>query len=70
MRFPRDQVAALTGEAWLRFLDESGGNGRFREGPGRILAAGPYQRSLPAEVDTAGLIVLVREWVTRNAGAR
>ncbi len=68
MRFPRQRVAALTGLAWLRFLDETGGNGRFAEGPGRALATGPYQRSLPSDLDATGLVALVREWVTRNAG--
>jgi hypothetical protein len=66
--YPREQVAALSGNAWLRFLDESGGNGRFANGPGRVLANGPYQRSLPAELDTAGLTALVREWVQKNSG--
>jgi hypothetical protein len=69
MRFPRERVAALTGDAWLRFLDESGGNGRFADGPGRVLSTGPYQRSLPADLDASGLVALVREWVIRNAGA-
>jgi hypothetical protein len=69
MRFPREKVAALTGGGWLGFLDETGGNGRFCEGPGRVLAAGPYQRALPQDLDTSGLIALVREWVERNAGA-
>ena len=69
LRFPRRQVAALTGNAWLRFLDESGGEGRFVEGPGRVLAAGPYQRSLPADLDITGFVALLREWVGKNAGA-
>ncbi len=68
-RFPRQQVAALTGSAWLRFLDESGGNGRFAGGPGRVLATGPYQRSLSPDLDTTALTVLIREWVSRNTGA-
>jgi Domain of unknown function (DUF4381) len=68
-RFPRERVAALTGSAWLRFLDESGGNGRFAEGPGRVLSTGPYQRSLPGDLDASGLVALIREWVTRNGGA-
>jgi hypothetical protein len=68
MCYPREQVAALSGNAWLRFLDESGGDGRFANGPGRVLASGPYQRSLPAELDTAGLVALVREWVQKNSG--
>lgn len=65
-RFPRKQVATLTGDAWLRFLDDSGGNGRFAAGPGRALASAPYQRSLPADLDSAGLAALVREWVGKN----
>ena len=69
VRYPRERVAALTGSSWLRFLDESGGNGRFAEGPGSVLGTGPYQRSLPSDLDAAGLVVLIREWVTRNAGA-
>jgi len=69
MRFPRQQVAALTGRAWLRFLDASGGNGRFADGPGRVLATGPYQRSLPSDLDTAVFVALVREWVKQNVGA-
>ncbi len=69
MRFPRRHVAALTGNAWLRFIDESGGNGQFTQGPGRVLATAPYQRSLPSDLDAARLVALLREWVARNAGA-
>ena len=68
MCYPREQVAALSGNAWLRFLDKSGGDGRFADGPGRVLASGPYQRSLPPDLDTAGLAALVREWVKKNTG--
>jgi len=68
MCYPREQVAALCGDAWLRFLDKSGGNGRFAAGPGRVLASGPYQRSLPPNLDVAALAALVREWVTKNSG--
>jgi hypothetical protein len=69
MRFPRQHVAALTGNAWLRFLDESGGDGQFTQGPGRLLATAPYQRALPSDLDAARLVALLREWVARNAGA-
>jgi hypothetical protein len=67
MRFPRDTVAALSGKAWLRFLDESGGQGRFTDGPGRVLGSAPYQRALPADLDIVGLVALVRDWVGRNS---
>jgi hypothetical protein len=65
-RFPREQIAVLSGDAWLRFLDESGGNGRFADGPGRVLADGPYRRTLPADLDITGFVALVREWVDKN----
>lgn len=65
-RFPRRQVASLTGRAWLGFLDASGGQGRFGAGPGQVLAGSPYQRSLPAELDMDALMALVREWVQVN----
>lgn len=67
-RFPRRRVASLTGRAWLHFLDESGGQGRFTEGPGRVLAGVPYQRSLPTDLDTDALMALVREWARKNLG--
>ncbi len=65
-RYPRDRVAGLTGTAWLRFLDESGGNGQFAAGPGRVLAAVPYQRSIPRDMDIEGFSALVRSWVKTN----
>ncbi|MEA3641623.1 MAG: DUF4381 domain-containing protein [Lamprobacter sp.] len=69
-RYPRTEVAALTGEAWLTFLDRSGGDGRFTGGPGRVLAEGAY--APPAEVfskeaDTQALRVVVRDWLRRNS---
>lgn len=65
-RFPREQIAMLSGVEWLRFLDRSGGKGRFVDGPGRVLASGPYRRSLPDDLDAAGLAALVREWIDAN----
>lgn len=69
-RFPRQQVAALTGAEWLRFLDRTGGGGRFSHGPGQVLASGPYRPTLPADVDVAALSTLVREWIKKNTDHR
>lgn len=63
-RFPRKEVASLTGEAWLTFLDRTGGGGGFVNGPGRVLAAAPYTPE--AVVDGAALIDLAKDWVRRN----
>lgn len=68
MRFPRQEVASLTGPEWLQFLDRSGGDGQFSEGPGKVLAQGPYMRELPDDVDSRALTQLVRQWITRNTG--
>lgn len=67
MRFPDQTVAPLTGKDWLRFLDESGGDGRFCDGPGWVLADGPYVRDLPDAVDTRGLTALIRDWINKNS---
>ena len=64
-RYARARVASLTGSDWLRFLDETGGEGKFEQGVGRILEVGPYQprtHDVPAEV----LLALVRRWVSKN----
>ena len=63
-RFPRLDVAALTGSDWLAFLDRTGGDGGFQRGVGRVLAEGPYA---PApECDADALLTLARTWLRRN----
>lgn len=69
MRFPRQEVAPLTGNDWLKFLDASGGDGQFCAGPGRVLADGPYVRALNETVDTRALSSLIRNWINKNSGA-
>jgi hypothetical protein len=59
--FPREQVASLTGAAWLSFLDRTDGRRAFSEGPGRALEISAY-RQAPA-VDSSGLINAVRSWI-------
>ncbi len=61
VRFPREQVAGLTGEAWLAFLDRTGGGDRFSRGPGRVLAIAPYSRA--TDLEAGPLLALVRDWI-------
>lgn len=59
--FPRNQVAGLVGEAWLQFLDRSGGNQQFSTGPGRTLIRAPYR---PAEtVEIEALLNVAEAWI-------
>jgi hypothetical protein len=67
-RFPRGEVAGLSGEDWLAFLDAHGGGGRFRRGPGRPLVDAPYRPD--AELQAEALAQLVAEWIGRNRGRR
>ncbi len=68
-RFPHDQVAGLTGNDWLRFLDIHGGGTTFSEGAGRLLTEAPYQASCntPALLELAQL---TRHWLLQNRGTR
>jgi hypothetical protein len=59
--YPRRESAALTGEAWLHLLDQTLGDGRFSQGPGRALLDAPY-RPAP-QVDVQALLALSEEWV-------
>ena len=63
-RFPRVDVAALTGPDWLAFLDATGGGSRFRQGAGRVLEEGPYAPA--SDCDADALLNLARDWLRRN----
>jgi hypothetical protein len=61
--FPREQVASLSGPAWLAFLDRSFGGHEFSNGVGRLLAGGPYREIAPDEAELRSLLSLVRRWI-------
>ena len=48
---PRAEVASLTGEAWLQFLDKQSGTQAFTQGEGRCLIEAPYQQNVNVNVD-------------------
>ena len=60
-----EQVAGLSGEAWLAWLDRELPERPFASGPGRILALGPYRSHLPAAaaVEAEALPALCRTWL-------
>ena len=67
-QFRQVDVAALTGEDWLAFLDLHGGDGHFSSGPGRQLVEAPYRQA--PEVSVEQLARLVEEWVQHNQEVR
>ena len=72
--FPREQVADLSGNAWLEFLDRTYGGKGFAEGPGRLLPLLAYQPldetfNVP-EKDAQALISLARVWIRKHRRAR
>jgi hypothetical protein len=58
---PRRDVAALTGEDWLRFLDANGGGREFVDGVGRQLIDAPYRPV--GDIAAEPLIDLVAAWL-------
>ena len=56
--FPRGDVASLTGQAWLDFLDQHGGG---FEGYADLLLKAPYR--LETDIDTSGLFLRAEAWI-------
>jgi hypothetical protein len=69
MRYARTDVASLSGAAWLQFLDATGGNGAFVNGPGSALATAPYAPH-PEPPSRGALLALARAWIEHNLGKR
>ena len=63
-RFPREQVAGLSGRAWLEFLARHGGGPEFTRGVGEQLLTAPY--AARAESDPEGLLRLCEQWIREN----
>lgn len=59
--FPRSQVAGLTGQSWLQFLDATGHTDQFSNGPGLTLCSGPYQAG--GSSSAAELFPLIENWL-------
>ncbi len=59
--FPRNQVASLTGAAWLKFLDSHSEGQKFTQGPGKILAEAPYTRNTIIDIEC--LFDLCHDWI-------
>ena len=65
--WPRADVAGLTGEAWVMFLDDTVQTHEFSMGPGQVLIHGPYQRNIQAD---PALPALVERWIRGHRSDR
>ncbi len=72
VRYPREQVAGLSGRAWLEFLDATGGEGGFTQDAGRMLVEDAY-RPETQPLDAHALEQLGRvaaRWIAANREVR
>jgi hypothetical protein len=70
--FPREAVASLSGEAWLRFLDRTGHTDSFTHGRGRLLPELAYDPRLAARLDAStveDLFRIVQRWIRGHSTA-
>lgn len=63
-RYPSREVAALTGQSWLAFLDRSGRMDAFSHGPGLVFAEAAYDPT--RERDNHALHRVCRDWLRRH----
>lgn len=71
--YPREQVAALSGEPWLAFLDATLATTEFTTGAGRILPRVAYEPAAAATIDEQAadaLLSLTSRWIRGHATQR
>lgn len=59
--FNRNEIAGLSGTAWLNFLNTSGNTTQFTESVGQLLIEAPYRKSYTT--DLAPLFTLTEKWL-------
>jgi hypothetical protein len=62
--YPREQVASLTGEEWVAFLDRSAKSKAFSMGAGQVLMYSTYERE--ASFDVQELHQLGLNWIRKH----
>ncbi len=62
--YPRKEVASLTGQAWLMFLDRNLKSAQFSTGAGKVLADAHFRNTPPTDSDLAQLYQLCEEWLS------
>ncbi|MBO6557041.1 MAG: DUF4381 domain-containing protein [Pseudomonadales bacterium] len=63
-RFSRDDVAGLTGEAWVQFLDRSTGSHDFSMADSEALIDGAYREDV--SIDVQSLEITAKNWIEKH----
>lgn len=64
VRFPDPEIAGLSGQRWLNFLDQHGSTNFFSSECGSVLITAPYQANLA--INASALLSQVRRWIKAN----
>lgn len=68
--WPRDEIAGLSGDQWLAFLDGAGGSSAFSSGPGRLLPSvlymAPDKHTQFTDAQVAELMETARVWIKHH----
>ncbi|MDD5271406.1 MAG: DUF4381 domain-containing protein [Methylovulum sp.] len=64
---PNTNVASLTGDTWLHFLDQALANSAFSTGIGACLADAPYRPIALSDAEMAQLFSLCEAWLKQCA---
>ena len=59
---PREEVAHLTGESWVAFLDSKMPGHQFTMGAGQVLIDGPYAKA-SVDINRVELQKVVKTWI-------
>ncbi|WOX05151.1 DUF4381 domain-containing protein [Microbulbifer pacificus] len=62
--YPRTQVAALTGDDWLGFLNQHYPGNAFTGEVGRTLLQSPYRKAAPTQ--SGALAQVARDWIRQH----
>ncbi|MEI6145098.1 MAG: DUF4381 domain-containing protein [Methylococcales bacterium] len=60
---PRAEVASLTGQSWLAYLDQSLTGAPFSVGAGQLLISAPYRNVAPSDEEINLFISLCEDWL-------
>lgn len=66
VRYPRSEVAELSGASWTEFLDESAATDQFSSGMGRVLGDERFAPSF--NFDAAALRLAAQHWIEKQRG--